>query len=133
MGFCPQDIIMLTGTSPADPQAAVAVLSNTPAPLSASVNDYNPGNGSMQRWAAATYGISVTGMVRGKDTQLIYIWNVGLYSITLTNQDASSQAPNRWQTATGANLTLGPNEIAQAQCDVAGNGVSNCWRVSLLP
>lgn len=100
----------------------------TPVTLGASVDDYTPGVGGMQRWSASV-PINVTGMVAGIAGETRKLWNIGTQTITLTNQDVASAAANRWLTSSGANLFL----LANCSALAAYDGVTSRWRVSLAP
>jgi hypothetical protein len=98
-----------------------------PPTLSANTNDWNPGQG-LSFAIQATAPINLTGMQFGVDGQFAYIWNIGTNTITLTQNDVSSLAGNRWLTSTAANIAL-----ANARCAFAVyNQVLTAWLVSLL-
>ena len=92
------------------------------------LNDFSNGKSLNSRWSASG-AISITGMVAGSDGETRFIWNIGSNTITLTNQDASSAAANRWTTTTGGSLSLAQNKCVLAMYD----NTNTTWRVTLLP
>lgn len=107
---------------------AVSTDSVTPAALAADANNYSPGAHRFQRWSTGTGGnYSVTGMATGVAGEEREIWNVGgSGSITLTNEDASSTAANRWTTDGSASVVIGQGGLAVTRYD----STTGRWRAS---
>lgn len=83
----------------------LAVKDTTPAQITADQNDYNIGlAGSLRLNANAARNI--TGISGGSDGRLLYIHNVGSFTITLKNESASSSAANRFAGAGGVDLSI---------------------------
>jgi len=110
--------------------ATFGFIATTPSQLTADQNDYDPTYTSyFQRWSSDA-SRTVTGLTFAISTkvsgQMHRIWNVGSNNIVLANESASSKAANRFTVSTGADLTLGANECADAQYDAA----TSRWRVT---
>lgn len=72
---------------------------------------------------------TITGMnVAQTDGQEFEIWNVGSNNIILADQSLASTAGYRFLSSTGANITLGPNEIALCRYDGASSRI-RVWKV----
>lgn len=103
---------------------------NSPAQIVAQVNNYNPGAPSyFQRWSTDA-SRQVTGLTFSSTQvsgQVHQIWNIGAQDIVLVHESASSLAANRFLSTTGTNLTLTPNQCANALYDAD----SARWRVHL--
>lgn len=103
---------------------------NSPAQITGQVNNYNPGAPSyFQRWntnaSQQVTGLTfTTAQVSG---QVHQIWNIGAQDIVLVHESASSLAANRFLSTTGTNLTLTPNQCANALYDAD----SARWRIHL--
>ena len=69
---------------------------NTPAQLTASQNDYAPGNYDNLR-LSSNKTISITGIRGGVKGRSIRIFNVGSHAILLTHEDSNSIAANRFK------------------------------------
>jgi hypothetical protein len=95
----------------------------TPAQLTTSANDYDPGPFTILRISAST-PVNITGVVGGFRGRVLLFFNVGSNNITLTNQDASSVAENRIITKTGGGVSIGANGQAAMWYD----DVSQRWR-----
>lgn len=80
---------------------------NTPTVLTASQNDYVPGNYDVLR-LATTAAISITGFRGGLKGRFLRLFNVGLYEITIPHRSASSALGNRVRSATGQSIVLNP-------------------------
>lgn len=98
----------------------------TPAQLTASVDDYAPAGydevTTLRLSADAAWNI--TGLVPPTDDNYLYILqNVGSETITLTNEDASSVAANRFA------LTADFELAADAQAIVVYDSTANRWRL----
>src|SRR5579859_374467 len=100
----------------------VEVLS--PSSLSASQNDFNPTGYSAHTGAlrlTSSANINITGLSGGASQRVITLYNAGASSITLTNNDASSLAANRF--SLGAAVTMAPNQSAKLVYD----GANSLW------
>jgi len=100
-------------------------LTYTPIQITANQNDYaqpeTPG-----RWRLSSDASrDITGIAYSNDGEPIYIVNVGSNDIVLKHQDAASRAENRIISTSGADITLGSNEIASGWYDE----VSLRWRM----
>lgn len=98
----------------------------TPAQMTASQDNYNPGGVSrVQRWSSDA-SRNVTGLsISQVDGETHMIINVGSNPIVLVNESASSTAGNRFTNSTGADITLSANQAA----DIEYDGTSARWRV----
>jgi hypothetical protein len=103
----------------------------SPASITASQNDYNPGGSSLyQRWATSA-SWNITGLTFSSaqiSGQTHYIVNVGSFSIVLVNESTSSTAANRFRNTTGADITLSADQEAMCWYD----GVNSRWRCSKM-
>ncbi|WP_036296980.1 hypothetical protein [Methylosinus sp. PW1] len=72
--------------------------------------------------AAATF----TGIAAGANGQILYLHNPSSYTLTLSNQNASSSAANRIVTGTGADLPVPSNTSVTLQYD----STAALWRVT---
>lgn len=84
---------------------------NSPSMLTASMNDYDPGNYDVIR-LESNAAISITGFLGGMLGRELRIYNVGGYVITLSHQSSSSLQPNRILTYNSTSITLNPNARA---------------------
>jgi hypothetical protein len=104
-------------------------IATTPATIGGNQDNYNPGGSSyFQRWSSDA-SRNVTGMTftaTQVDGQQHEIWNVGAQNIVLQH-DVTSTAANRWQTSTGADITLAAGKMAKTTYD----GTISRWRVFL--
>lgn len=109
----------------------VVPLENTPAQITANQNDYNPEVPSLyQRWSTDA-SRNITGMTfyaAKKSGQTHYIINAATQDIVLVNNSGSSSAGNKFQTTTGADITLTTKQQAMAWYDLT----SGVWRVSKM-
>lgn len=97
---------------------------NSPAQLTASVDNYGPGLfGALRMSSNAAWNI--TGLSSGTKGRLLQIYNVGAQNIVLVHASGSSLAENRITSPTGANITLGANDSATLYYD----STSLTWRV----
>lgn len=98
----------------------------SPAAITVSQNDYNPaglGTCTVLR-LTATGAVNITGLTAPTTgQQLILLANVGSNTITLTNEDASSTAANRFDLA--GNFGLGGGGLTLLAYDVT----SSRWRL----
>lgn len=98
---------------------------NTPAQLTASVNDYDPGNYDVLRMNGNS-GWFITGISGGVKGRMLIIINVGPANvIALSHESASSSAANRIFSPTAANVTLSVGDGAYLYYD----STSLRWRV----
>lgn len=96
----------------------------TPSTLAADQDDYAPtdiATASTLRLAASS-AVSITGIAGGEAGRALYLFNIGSYAITLTDEDASSTAANRF-TLPG-DLVLQPGDSSSIIYDA----VSSRWR-----
>jgi hypothetical protein len=109
-----------------DPNVVFEVLS--PAQITATQNDYNPGVGSF--WRLSTDASrTITGILAGSSGQLLTIVNVGANPLILANQNAGSADANKIITGTGADVTL----TADQSINLVYDAVTVRWRVSSSP
>ena len=103
----------------------------SPAALTASVNDYDPGQAGIWRVSADALGPwTITGALAPKEGgRPLLIVNVAANAITIGNENAGSAAANRFTTTTGGDLNLAADAMALAFYDIT----SARWRISLLP
>lgn len=81
---------------------------NTPPQITADQNDYEPGNYDVLRLSSDA-NRTISGIAGGMKGRCLTLWNVGNYSLSLSNQSSSSLAVNRILSSTGANVTIAPN------------------------
>jgi hypothetical protein len=81
-----------------------------PAQITVSQNDYNPANLSLAviLLVNSSGAVNITGLTNNGTGREIYVYNTGASNITLTNQDVSSLAANRFIGVGNANTTLTP-------------------------
>lgn len=101
----------------------------TPATITASQNNYNPGSSAYILRLSTNATLNVTGLTftdeqASGETHLIV--NVGSSDLVLTHESGLSAPANRFHSTTGSSLTLTPDQEALAWWD----SVSNRWRVS---
>lgn len=83
---------------------------NSPAMLTAGMNDYDPGNFDVLRiFSNGAY--TITGLAGGQKGRALKIINVGGYVITFSLNSTSSLAENRIIVSTAADASLSPNKI----------------------
>ena len=111
--------------------ATFGFIANTPATITATSNNYDPGDPSyFQRWSTDT-SRQITGMTFAISSkvsgQIHKIVNVGSEDIVFVNETSGtgSTAANRFKTSDGNNLTLTPGQCANAIYDAADSR----WRV----
>lgn len=80
---------------------------NTPGPLGASQNDYDPGFYDVLRIEATT-SISITGIARGQKGRFLELCNISAFIITLPYESASSIEANRIINSSGQDIRLFP-------------------------
>lgn len=68
---------------------------------------------------------NLTGITGGTDQRELRLINVGSTNLVLKNQDAASVAENRLLSPTGADITLGANDVA----DLWYDATTARWRV----
>jgi hypothetical protein len=94
----------------------------TPATLSASANDYAPGNGDIYRLSASA-AVNLTGWTAWTDGTLKMLVNVGSFNITLKHQSTSSSASNRFITPTAGDYVLSSGSSMVAYWDATDSRV----------
>ena len=87
-------------------------------------NNVNLGPSSLVRYAGSADS-TFTGISGGTDGRIIHLMNASAYTVTITNQDASSTDENRVITPTGASIVIKPTTTAMMQYD---SGASR-WRI----
>jgi hypothetical protein len=97
---------------------------NTPAQITVDQNNYTLANAVIFR-LSSNASRNITGFAGGSNGRTITIINVGLNSIALQNQSASSAVNNRIITGTGLALTLAADNVATLIYD----GTTARWRV----
>jgi len=111
--------------------ATFGFIANTPAQITSTQNNYDPGDPSyFQRWSTDA-SRQITGMTFAISTkvsgQVHKIVNVGSEDIVFVNETSGtgSTAANRFKTSDGNNLTITPGQCADAIYDAADSR----WRV----
>lgn len=103
------------------------VSENSPAQLTAAVDNYVPGDyGALRMSSDASRNI--TGISGGTAGRFLYIFNVGAQNIVIVHQSGSSTAENRIISPTAANLTLGADDSITLYYDIT----TARWRVQAL-
>lgn len=107
---------------------------NTPAQLTASQNDYVPGNYDVLR-LSSTAAISITGFRGGLKGRFLRLFNVGDYEITIPHRSSSSAAGNRVRSSTGQSIVLSPGGELSLYYDITAlewisSYASNANRIS---
>lgn len=103
----------------------------TPAVINANTNDYNPGGRALYALLESSADVDLTGfgysiVPASAPGETHMIINIGAtFNITLKDQNASSQATNRFLNSTGADIVLAPKQAALLWHD---NDVDR-WRV----
>ena len=95
-----------------DINGSFATRANSPAGIAANTNDYAIPNFSFIR-ISSTGAFNITGIANGVNGRRITLVNVGVNTITLTNQDALSVAANRLINRNGLSLSLISNAVAE--------------------
>lgn len=113
-----------------------AAIPNRPASIGANQNDYNPNTSNQGRsyyqLLTSSVAVNITGLTFGTvsafqiDGEMHEIWNIGTNNITLTNQDAASNAVNRFLNSTAANIVLAGAQGAKLFYD----NTTQRWRVT---
>ncbi len=97
----------------------------TPSTVSINQNNYTPSGAystaSTLRQASSA-NVDITGLTGGSDGRIIIIHNIGIFTITLKTQNASSSLANRF--ALNADIILAPDNAAVLQYD----STSSRWR-----
>lgn len=89
-----------------------------PTQITADQNNYAPGGVSRLQYWSTDASRNITGLSLSQvDGQHHEIWNVGSNPIVLVNESASSTAANRFQTTTGADITLSAKQMAHLRYD----------------
>lgn len=94
----------------------------TPTTLSASANDYAPGDGDIYRLSSSA-AVNITGWVSWTDTTLKLLVNVGSFAITLKHQSTSSSASNRFITPTAGDYIIPAGSSAVIYWDATDSRV----------
>lgn len=104
-----------------------AVLS--PASIGADQNNYNPTNfaGTTMLRLTASAAYNITGLAGGERARIVIIHNVGSFTITLKDENASSSAANRFTLT--ADIALASDATLILQYD----STSSRWRAATLP
>jgi hypothetical protein len=100
----------------------------SPAQLTASVNDWDPGGNQGVLRLSADAAWNITGMLAQPDGTQRLLSNTSANNITLKNADGASTAANQFMCASGADVVLGQNHMALAVYD----GTTARWRVGKL-
>lgn len=110
-----------------------AVDQYSPATIGSNQNDYDPaGEGGVL--ARSAFRISsdasrnITGIIAGREGQIIYLTNVGSNDIVFKHQDTGSTAANRLISSYGLDITLSAGLTAMATYD----STSARWRIRLV-
>lgn len=99
----------------------------TPAQITGNVNNYAIGSFSFVR--LSTDGVyNITGIVAGYAGHTLTLVNISSDALTLTDQDANSDAANRFQSANGGNIELAQDEMAWCIYDAT----TARWRIAHL-
>jgi hypothetical protein len=93
--------------------ATIGLASATPAALTVTTNNYDPSSSNGFILASATTPISITGMVGGSNGKIRVVRNTGANNITMTNNDASSTAANRFRNTGGSSVVLAQYDAIQ--------------------
>lgn len=100
---------------------------NTPTTLAANTNDWAPGAYGVLR-VACSAAYDLTGIQGADSGQLLFLVNVGSFTLTLKHQSASSVAAYRFLNNTGADIALAAGAMAIGVYDA----VTARWRLALL-
>jgi len=105
----------------------------TPAQMTANQNDYFPGHSNFLR-ISSNASRDVTGLAVGTTfpgyvSMPLVLVNVGSNNIVFKHQSSGSSAANRLLCTTGADITLGADQMLYCIYD----GTTQRWRVSKLP
>lgn len=101
---------------------------NTPAQITANMNDYAPGDYAALRLSTDA-SRSISGFTSGKKGRVLKILNVGATNnLVILHDSATSAIANRILSHTAANFTLGPND----SCELYYDSTSLRWRVSAI-
>lgn len=90
--------------------SGVGYQETNPAELTGDVNDYNPGTGVVFRLSSDA-SRNITGLAGGSGGRMIAIANIGAQNIVLQNANTGSAEANRILTGTGADVTLGADDV----------------------
>jgi hypothetical protein len=109
-----------------DPVALQAVL---PAQITSDQNDYAPGAKSLA-WLSTDATRSITGFDASNPAsgKVLIVVNVGSFDFILEHEHAGSSAANRITCESGADITIGPNEVALLLYDLG----STRWRAAQI-
>lgn len=105
-----------------------------PAEITGNVNNWDPDGGGGDEHSVIFADVdalgphNVTGMLASSVEEMRIIVNIGGSALTISNEDGSSDAANRFLTTTGASLTLGQNGICLAMYDQTNSR----WHIALL-
>lgn len=112
-----------------------ALPQSTLAQITANQNNYTIADNNSVMRLSSDASRDITGIVvshgtaiTNADGEWLQLINVGSNNIVLKNQDANSTAANRLLTSTGADVTLGANEVANLFYDAT----TSRWRVFKL-
>jgi hypothetical protein len=102
---------------------------NTPAQLTADQNNYAPGNYDVLK-LSSTLDVSITGVRGGVKGRSLKLYNIGAFSITLSHQNLSSDAANRFDFVNDIDFIIPPSGNALIYYDsaiqrwIGGDGAS---------
>ncbi len=95
-----------------DINGSLATRARTPAQITTTQNNYDPGNTAFLRISSDTIR-TVTGLSGGVDGRILKVLNVGSYAMLLTHQGADSTAANRIISPTAKDFVLPSNNTAE--------------------
>ena len=100
---------------------------NTPAQITSTQNDYNPGDYDSLRLSADA-ARTITGISGGVTGRVLRLVIVGSFSITLAHESASSAAENRIRTPAGVDLVFSASATS-AGALLYYDSTTERWRV----
>ena len=102
----------------------------SPAQITADTNDYNPTglSGASVVRVSSDAAWNITGLAGGGDGRLIYIINVGAFTLTLKSQSTSSTAANRFGFPTGTDMVLNTGNGIALWYDSTSSRWRRRWR-----
>jgi hypothetical protein len=111
------------------PSSPVVISPSTPLIVGSNLNDWAPtgleGADVIRMTSAAA--INLTGLlaILSTDQTLKKLYNIGTFTITVTNQDPLSASANRFLIPAGVSIPMAPNDVIDLFYDVA----TGAWRV----
>jgi len=106
-------------------QSGTRLFSITPAQITATQNDYSPGDSSLLKVSSDVVGRQITGLTGGADGRMRMLVNTGGFEIALVNESGSSTAANRFTLNGALSMALPPGNAATLLYD----GTTARWRV----